>query len=134
MSVKEEVELLRRRAKVFLETSKYLVEKEHYDVAAFNAEQAAQLYLKSTLLEAIGDYPRTHSIIFLLKELERAGLEEASKFIKENKNGLHVLEDSYLTSRYFCKSFDREDAEYLISLAEKVVKFCEDIRNRLGKS
>lgn len=133
MGVKEEAELLRKRAKVFLETSKYLVEKGDYDVAAFNAEQAAQLYLKSTLLEIIGDYPRTHSVIFLLKELERTGLEEVSKFIKENKNGLHILEDSYLTSRYFYKSFDKEDAEYLISLAEKVVMFCEDIRSRLGK-
>ncbi|MEM2998637.1 MAG: HEPN domain-containing protein, partial [Thermoproteota archaeon] len=117
----------------FLETSKYLVEKGDYDVAAFNPEQAAQLYLKSTLLEIIGDYPRTQSIIFLLKELERTCLEEVSKFIKGNKNGLHILEDSYLTSRYFYKSFDKEDAEYLISLAEKVVMFCEDIRSRLGK-
>ncbi|MEM2050075.1 MAG: HEPN domain-containing protein [Thermoproteota archaeon] len=75
MGVKEEVELLRKRAKVFLETSKYLVEKGDYDVAAFNPEQAAQLYLKSTLLEIIGDYPRTQSIIFLLKELERTCLE-----------------------------------------------------------
>ncbi|MEZ0346381.1 MAG: HEPN domain-containing protein [Infirmifilum sp.] len=34
------------------------------------AEQAAQLYLKSTLLELVGDFPRTHSIIFLLGNLD----------------------------------------------------------------
>jgi HEPN domain-containing protein len=126
--------LMRRRAMVFLETSKYLTGKGDYDVAAFNAEQAAQLYLKYTLLEIVGDYPRTHSIIFLLKELERTGFTGVSQFIKENKNGLHTLEDSYLTSRYFYKSFDKDDAEYLISLAEKVVKLCENVRNCLGKS
>lgn len=125
---------MRRRAMVFLETSKYLMGRGHYDVAAFNAEQAAQLYLKSTLLEIVGDYPRTHSIIFLLRELERIGFEEASRFIKENKSELHTLEDSYLTSRYFYKSFDKEDAEYLIPLVEKVVRLCENFRNRLGKS
>ncbi|MCX8183427.1 MAG: HEPN domain-containing protein [Crenarchaeota archaeon] len=134
MSARDEIILMRRRAIVFLETSKYLAGRGDYDVAAFNAEQAAQLYLKSTLLEIVGDYPRTHSIIFLLRELERIGFDEASQFIKENKSGLHTLEDSYLTSRYFYKSFDKEDAEYLISLVEKVVKLCENIRNRLGKS
>jgi len=125
---------MRRRAMVFLDTAKYLVEKGEYDVAAFNAEQASQLYLKAILLELIGDYPRTHSIIFLLKELERTGIMEISEFIRMNKSGLHNLEDSYLTSRYFYKSFDKEDAEYLLSLAEKVVGLCEDIRKRLGKS
>lgn len=126
--------LMRRRAIVFLETSKYLAGRGHYDVAAFNAEQAAQLYLKSTLLELVGDYPRTRSIIFLLRELERIGFDDASRFIKENKSGLHALEDSYLTSRYFFKVFDEEDAEYLISLVEKVVNLCENARNCLGKS
>jgi HEPN domain-containing protein len=133
LGARDEVELMRKRAIVFLETAKYLSEKGSYDVAAFNAEQAAQLYLKSTLLELVGDYPRTHSAIFLLRELERIGVTEVSEFIRENKRGLHNLEDSYLTSRYFYKSFDKEDSEYLISLAGKVVGLCEDVRRRLGK-
>ncbi len=90
--------------------------------------------MKSTLLELVGDYPRTHCTIFLLRELERIGFDEAYRFIKENKSGLHTLEDSYLTSRYFYKVFDKEDAEYLISLVEKVVNLYENARNCLGKS
>ncbi len=36
--------LMRRRAIVFQETSKYLANRGDYDLAAFNAEQAAQLF------------------------------------------------------------------------------------------
>lgn len=61
-----------------METARYLSEKGSCDVAAFNAEQAAQLYLKSTLLELVGDYPRTNSAIFLLREFGRIGVTEAS--------------------------------------------------------
>ncbi|MEM0018033.1 MAG: HEPN domain-containing protein [Candidatus Korarchaeum sp.] len=133
MPRREEVELMKRRALAFLDLARYSMEKGNHDIAAFNAEQSAQLYLKATLLELIGDYPRTHSIIFLLNELRRVHEEEVSSFIKENKRGLHNLEDAYLMSRYFYKSFDREDSEYLISLAERVRELCEKLRSSLGQ-
>ncbi|MGB9760119.1 MAG: HEPN domain-containing protein [Thermoproteota archaeon] len=130
----DEVKLMKRRATSFLEVAKYSLQRGIYDIAAFNAEQATQLYLKATLLELIGDFPRTHSVIFLLNELKRINEKEVSDFVKENKRGLHNLEDAYLTSRYFYKIFDREDGEYLISLAEKVMSFCEKLRYSMGKS
>lgn len=129
-----EVELLKKRAASFLELARYSLQRGLYDVAAFNAEQAAQLYLKATLLELVGDFPRTHSIIFLLNELKRVGGKKVEDFVRENKKGLHVLEDAYLTSRYFYKLFDREDVEDLISLAEKVMDLCERLRRGLGES
>jgi HEPN domain-containing protein len=129
-----EVELLKKRAASFLELARYSLQRGLYDVAAFNAEQAAQLYLKATLLELVGDFPRTHSIIFLLNELKRVGGKKVEDFVRENKRGLHVLEDTYLTSRYFYKLFDREDVEDLISLAEKVMDLCERLRRGLGES
>jgi HEPN domain-containing protein len=49
-----EVELLKKRAASFLELAGYSLQRGFHDVAAFNAEQAAQLYLKATLLELIG--------------------------------------------------------------------------------
>lgn len=130
---REEAELMRRRGLAFLRLARYSSRRKPYDVAAFNAEQAAQLFLKATLLELVGDFPRTHSTIFLLKELQRVGGKEVERFLRRNKRGLHHLEDAYLASRYFYKSYDREDVEYLISLAEEVVKFCEGLKNRLGK-
>ncbi|MEM2940601.1 MAG: HEPN domain-containing protein [Thermoproteota archaeon] len=131
---RDEVDLMRRRAAGFLEVAKYSLKSSNYDIAAFNAEQAAQLYLKSVLLELVGDFPRTHSLIFLLNELRRVSEKEVDEFIRENKRGLHNLEDAYLTSRYFYKMFDREDGEYLVSLAEEVVGFCEKLRHSMGKS
>lgn len=130
----DEIELMRRRAKVFLDTAKYLLQRGDYDVASFNAEQATQLGLKSVLLLVVGDYPRTHSAIALLNELERVAGEGISRFVEDNRLGLRSLEDAYLTSRYFYRSFEKEDAEYLISLTEKVIELCENLRRRMGKS
>jgi HEPN domain-containing protein len=45
----------------------------------FNAEQAAQLYLKATLLEPVGDFPRRRSVLYLLgarREAVRKALGE----------------------------------------------------------
>lgn len=128
------MELLKRRASLFLELARYSLERGFYDMAAFNAEQAAQLHLKATLLELIGDFPRTHSILLLLGELKRVNEKDVEDFIRRNKRRLHVLEDAYLTSRYFYKFFDREDAEDLIAAAEEVVSLCEELRRSLGKS
>lgn len=131
---RDEIELMKRRARNFAFNARYLIEQRIYDLAAFNAEQAAQLYLKATLLELIGDYPRTHSLIMLLGELKRMDKDLVTGFIKENRLKLHALEDAYLTSRYFHKEFDEEDAEKLLEVSEEVIKLCEELRRKLGKS
>ncbi len=69
----------------------------------------------------------------MLNELKRVNEKNVRNFIKEKKRGLHNLEDAYPTSRYFYKVFDEEDAEYLISLAEEVINFCEKLRYGMGK-
>jgi HEPN domain-containing protein len=85
-----------------------------YDPAAFSSEQVFQLYLKATLLELVGDYPRMHSIIALFKELRRID-EEVEEFIAENRERLNFLENTFLKSRYFLKAFDEGDGGYLLS-------------------
>jgi HEPN domain-containing protein len=131
--MREEIELIKRRSRSFLENAKYLLETEVYDLAAFNAEQAAQLYLKALLLELSGDYPRTHSIIRLLNELKAVNRREVEVFIRKNRSNLHSLEDAYITSRYFVKTFEKEDGEYLVKQAEKVIRFGEKLKRLLGK-
>jgi len=59
--------------------------------------------------------------------------KEVEDFVRENKRGLHVFEDAYLTSRCFYKLFGREDVEDLASLAEKVTELCERLRLGLGE-
>jgi len=131
---REEIELMKRRAKNFIFNARHLIEEGIYDLAAFNAEQAAQLYLKATLLELIGDYPRTHSLITLLSELRRVNEGLVTGFVRENRLKLHALEDAYLTSRYFLKEFDEDDAKKLLEISEEVIKLCEELRYKLGES
>lgn len=53
----EEVEVLRERAYMFLDNSKYLVERGGFDLAAFSLEQYCQLLLKYKLLVKTGRIP-----------------------------------------------------------------------------
>lgn len=65
----EEAELLRERAESFLANAEELAIKGNYDLAAFNLEQYCQLILKYHLLVKVGTYPRTHSLMSLLRNL-----------------------------------------------------------------
>jgi len=47
---KDEIELMKKRAIAFLEVAKYSLKQGNYDVTAFNAEQAAQLYWSSLVI------------------------------------------------------------------------------------
>ncbi len=130
---REEINLMMRRAKNFIANARHLIEEGIYDIAAFSAEQAAQLYLKATLLELIGDYPRTHSLIRLLGELRRVDEDLIMRFVRENRLKLHALEDAYLTSRYFVREFDEDDAKELLKVSEEVIRLCEELRHKLGE-
>ncbi len=69
MSTREEINTLIRRARDFLRTANFQMENEMYDLAVFNLEQALQLFLKAKILEYGAQYPRTHSVRYLLKFL-----------------------------------------------------------------
>jgi HEPN domain-containing protein len=80
MSFKE-TEILRERAEAFLENAEKLVAEGKYDLAAFCIEQYCQLMLKYKLLLKTGTYPRTHSIIGLLRLLSSMS-RDAKTFVK----------------------------------------------------
>ena len=77
MSKIEEVEVLIRRAKDFLSNAKHLLTEGVYDLSAFNSEQALQLYMKAILLEKLGDYPKSHSLKFIAKQLAEISVENS---------------------------------------------------------
>ena len=66
---REEIKIFRERGDAFLDTARYNFERGRFDLAAFNVEQAVQLFIKTKLLELIGEFPRTHNLVILLKEL-----------------------------------------------------------------
>ena len=122
----EEVRRFKDRADAFLDTAIYNFERGRYDLAAFNIEQAIQLYIKTKLLELLGEFPRTHSLVALLRELSRVFKgEEVEKFRKENIGMLTKLSDVYITSRYYTREFYEDEVKELIEFAYKVRRLLE---------
>ncbi len=84
---KEEVELFKGRAEAFLDSAAYNYRNRSYDLAAFNLEQAVQLFINTKLLELIGEFPRTHNLVILLKELSAVYKgNELAAFTSSSKN------------------------------------------------
>ena len=119
----DEVKTLRRMSKAFLERAKESIRTKDYDIAVFLAEQAMQLYLKSILLEEIGDYPRTHSIITLVKLIKRTGkygwlIEELERRVID----VRFLEDAYIAARYLASEYEEEKTRVIVSFVEEVLR------------
>ncbi|WP_054856640.1 HEPN domain-containing protein [Vulcanisaeta sp. JCM 16159] len=125
MGIREEINTLIRRARDFLRTAGFQVENGMYDLAIFNLEQALQLFLKAKILEYGAQYPRTHSIRYLLKFLrdivpsdkKRVVSELLDKYLFE----LGVLEDAYIGARYVPREYTREEAERLIKVVNEIM-------------
>ena len=124
MMSKEEVEHLVRRSKEFFETAKYQITREFYNLAAFNLEQAAQLYLKARILENGANYPRTHSLRALIDVLKQISgkTAELEKFSSDFMLEISILEDAYITSRYIPRTFGRAEVERLLKAVEELMK------------
>ena len=112
-----------KRALKFEENAKWNLEQGDYNLAVLHVEQAAQLMLKAKLLELIGDFPKTHNLVQLVKLLyEVSKKEEVAKFLAKNKIRLARLTDAYVSSRYFAREFYREEAEEALSLLDELKK------------
>ena len=64
---KDEVDLFLKRANNFLEAAQERFVKQDWDLTCFFSEQSIKIYLKATLLELSGEFPRSHSIRQLLE-------------------------------------------------------------------
>ncbi|MEM0225858.1 MAG: HEPN domain-containing protein [Thermofilaceae archaeon] len=119
----EHVEILRRRSLLFRDYAAEALQRGHYDLAAFYAEQALQLRLKSLLLRILGYVPRIHSVRELLGLLYRAlrelGREESasalSRFSEDRREALRALDEAYTASRCLPKVYEAADAEKLLA-------------------
>jgi len=128
MTRREEVDILRSRALGFLSQAESALREGRHDLASFLAEQAAQLRLKSALLEVSGDYPRTRSIKILLSELIKSRpSKELQEFIQTNRREISDLEDAYIMARYTTKSYDLDDARDHTALASQIVRLVEAV-------
>jgi HEPN domain-containing protein len=129
LSSKDEIDLMKRRASVFYEVAQHLFNSGEYDIAAFNAEQATQLYCKAALLERTGDFPRSHSIVDLINRLGEvtSSTTSARDFLKKNHESLKLLELAYLSSRYLPVRFGADDTEKLIAMSKAVKRLIDGL-------
>ena len=125
MSRREEAEHLLKRSKEFLETAEYQITRGLYGIAVFSLEQALQLFLKSKMLVAGVDYPRTHGVRALLEILSDVESDEKKRSMKNVLSDylfeLGMLEDAYITSRYVMREFTREEAQRLAKTVKEVM-------------
>ncbi len=127
-----EVSLLRDRALRMLKSGRRSLLEGDYDIAAFMADQAVQLYMKSVIFELTGELPRVHVVRQLINIL-RDLLEDPDVFdgfVRENRSLLIRLEEAYISSRYMPRKYDREEAEELLDFAEKVIEFVKSIKGQ----
>jgi HEPN domain-containing protein len=120
-NMREEIEILLRRAEVFKRDAENDFKNKNFDICMFHLEQAAQLLIKAKLLEIKGSFQRTHSLRALLLELgESWKKEEIKKFIEENKEVLRDLERAYISSRYIYEEFFEEEVKRAFDAVEKL--------------
>ena len=124
----DEAEILRIRAHAFLRNAKRLLNEGEYDLAAFNIEQFCQLILKYKLLIRTGTYPRTYSIIRLLRVLDKLVPEKnLARFIDSEIILLTKMEDAYIGSRYLPRRYERREVEELLKLADRLEEVIRDV-------
>ncbi len=94
-------------------------------MAAFNIEQSLQLFLKARLLQKGTEFPKTHTLrklFLLLGEVLRKS-EEFKMFESEKVLEFASLEDAYITTRYFPRDFEKEEARKLLDFSKEVEDF-----------
>ncbi|MGP3703513.1 MAG: HEPN domain-containing protein [Candidatus Bathyarchaeota archaeon] len=125
-----EVDLIRDRALRMLRSAVGSLADGDYDIAAFMADQAVQLFLKSVILELTGEMPRVHMVRQLMYAVrELTGKHDVvDEFIRENRSLFIRLEEAYIGSRYMPRVYERDEAEELVKFAEKVIGFVKSIK------
>jgi HEPN domain-containing protein len=117
----EEFEVLLRRSESFYVTALLQAERGMDDLAVFSLEQSLQLFLKGALLKEGIEFPRTHGVRRLLSILaELTGSDEIKQLLTSYSLELGILEDAYIVSRYFPRSYTGEEFERLRAAVERV--------------
>ena len=118
--------LLKERAMRFLKEAQDDIAKEFFDLSAFHCEQAIQLRLKSFLLEKIGYFSRTHSLITLAEEVSKVSPELGS-FLLRSKEKLEELQLAYTGSRYLPIVYSKQKAAELLEFVKSVFEEVEKL-------
>jgi HEPN domain-containing protein len=72
----EEIEFLRKRSVEFYHNACALLKEGKYNLSAFNLEQSCQLFLKFLIGKKVGEWPKTHYLNELVRELSKVYKEK----------------------------------------------------------
>jgi len=123
---KNYMEILKKRAKAFLEIAEHDYSRGYYDLVLFHVEQFLQLYLKYLLYRRIGDFPKTHLLIRLFKDVLKVyDNEDLKRFYEENLEILYLLEEAYISSRYIPREYDEEIDRRILDFSKKALEVLE---------
>ena len=126
-------EFLKNKAQIFFESGGEQIQKKRYFLAAFNFEQAAQLYLKYCLFMRIKDFPKIHEINELLKDIGKVYNKEKNvdKFLRENASVLGDLNQAYITSRYLPVDFNQYQVKEMQNFVKRLRIFLKKLCPKL---
>lgn len=124
-----QADFLKKRADEFLKTADYHIREKMYPLAAFDLEQALQLYLKYYLFLRIKDYPKVHSLRELLTDLGKAyqRVPEVEKIKEENVHLIADLDQAYITARYLPAEFTKTQVENMKNWVEDFIRFLKTL-------
>lgn len=112
------------RSRQFLLNAERNLDEGFIDIGAFSANQSLKLYLKALMLKEMGDYPHIHDLKTLLRNLSTVSdqnvKEKIELFLKEKSLILSLIQDAYLTSRYFFTSYSADDLREMISTIKDI--------------
>ncbi len=111
---------MRRRAEAFFEVARGDYERGFYDLVLFHVEQFLQLYLKYLIYRRVGDFPKTHSLTRLFRDvIEVYGSDDLRGFYEGNLEMIYLLEEAYVSSRYLPREYDEVIAARALRFAER---------------
>ncbi|MGB2728909.1 MAG: HEPN domain-containing protein [Halobacteriota archaeon] len=112
------------KSKSFEKNAETALKMELYDIACFSSQQAVELYLKGKIIDKSGSKPYTHSLVELLKIIEKLGYEMPDDIKKCAKElGEHYTQARYPDARI--TEYEKEEAEKAIKGMEEILKYAE---------
>jgi HEPN domain-containing protein len=124
MTADEEYKRMIERSRQFLLNAERNLDGGFIDIGAFSANQSLKLYLKALMFKEMGDYPHIHDLKTLLRNLSTVSDQDVKKKIelclKEKSLILSLIQDAYLTSRYFFTSYSADDLREMISTIKDI--------------
>ena len=131
MTSDEEYQNMMQKSERFLLNAERNLDDDFVDIGAFSANQALELFLMAQLLEKLGDFPHTHDLKLLMRNLAGAlngkKQKKVEDLLSEKSLILSTIQDAYIMSRYFFTSLTREDLETMIREVRDIEQGLSDV-------